>query len=398
MNKLYRYIRGYLRVRLQGAGVEAFVNIIAKNRIPFWDPMWYDSFSVEISIFKKDFIKLKELANTSFLDVINVEHVGIQNILKVIRSRIVLLLGVLISIILILYLQNYLLFYDVVGNLSIPKSQIIRALEESDIGVGTLGARLNTKRIKDHVLQKMPDLQWITVTQNGCMAKVIVRERTSIPTSRDRKGYANIVALKSGIITSQSVFEGQPLKAVGDNVLKDELLVSGVVDLERVFAVVHAQAEIFARTWYEKEVVIPQNCLSKHYQTDKHRSIWLEIGKHQIKIFGNSGIPDTSCDKIVTRKELTLPGGYRFPVSILQECYIPYQRIQTELSEHEAQWSMEKYALESVMGSMVSGEIIKQGISCFTDSNRIHLRAIFECHEMISKTVEGKWKKEDFIE
>ena len=146
------------------------------------------------------------------------------------------------------------------------------------------------------------------------------------------------------------------------------------------------------------EVVIPQNCLNKVYSGEEYLCIWLEIGKQRIKIFGNSGISDTACDKIVNRKELSLPGNHKLPVCIVQEHFLPYDVSALTVLPRDAQGSLEQYVLESVKGQMRAGSIVSEQMKMTSSNGCFRLEALFECRELISETVEGKWKIEDFIQ
>lgn len=397
MNRIFWYLKGYVRIRIKGACVEKFLNVLSKDRVPFWDPEWVDAFTVQVCVFDADRTRVVALANKTQCDISIIQAEGLGKILQKLRGRIILLLSVAFCILLIVVSQNYLMFFDVTGNEKVPEEEILRALDELDIHFGTLAANLDPKWIKDHMLNMLPQLQWVTVTQNGCFAHVVVRERSQVPEAVQRRGYANIIASRSGLITDQSISRGQALKQLGDIVEEGELLVSGIVDLERIYSVVYAQAEIFARTWHNKTVIIPQNYQEKIYSDRAHTSVWLEFGKSKIKIFGNSRISTPNCDKIIDKVKLTLPGGYTLPLSLSIESFLPYEAKDVKLSHVSAQILLEEYAYERILDSMHAGRILHYQSKWNDSGGCYQLLAQFECHEMIARTVEGKWNEEDFI-
>ena len=397
MNKVLLFLRGFVRIRINGSATDQFVNKLSENRIPFWDPIWYDPFTMELCLFRKDLTAAEKLAERTMCELTGVCIIGLVQIYSRLFRRPVLLLGILGSLILIIFAQQYLFFYDVTGNSELSDKEIIRVLDSMGVSVGIYGPDIKPKWIKDHALQLLPELQWITITQNGSMAQIVVRERQITPQVTDRKGYANIVATRSGLITQQAVYEGQAMKEVGDIVSEGELLVSGIVDLERLYSIVHAQAEIFARTWYDTEVLIPQKWLSKEYCQEEMLCVWLEFGKRHIKIFENSRISDAACDKIINRYILTLPGNNQLPIKLMIERLVPYTMSPSLLAAEEAQLVLETYAINSAEHQMTAGRILSEHTKFDSFNDCYRLRASFECHEMIAKTVEGKWKKEDFM-
>lgn len=396
MNRIYWYFRGYIRITISGASIDWAVNRITASRIPFWGLERSDDFTLHLCVFVKDIEKVRSAVSAAMCEIITQEGQGLWEVIGGIFHRPIFLIGIAISVFTVLFCQNFLLFFDVTGNKTINDTQIIREVEKLGIGFGTYGPSVKPKWIKDHILNTMPKLQWITVTQNGCTAQIVVRERPERPEVSDRKGYANVVAQRDGQITEISVLAGQPVVQPGDLVLEGELLVSGVVDLERIFSVVHAQAEIYAKTWREKTIVTPQKCLYQEQTDGSKMRVWLEIGKNRIKLFGNSGISDTACDKMISRRFLTLSEDLQLPVSLLVETMTPCVVSELSVDTSSAQAELEAYVVESVQKELVAGEIVSHQLHTAKDKGCHVLQAEFECREMIARTVEGKWNKEDF--
>ena len=299
-----------------------------------------------------------------------------------------------LSVITVVFMPRFVLFYDVSGNDTIPDEVILRELEGIGVGFGVYGPKIRSQWVEDHMLNLVNGLQWITVNQSGCKAVVEVRERPPTPQVQDRKGFSNIVATRAGIITSQSVWTGQALKKVGDTVVEGEMLVSGVVDLERTFLLTRAQAEIFAQTWRRMEAVTPLTYLEKSRTGEQQTCVWLEIGKRRIKIFGNSGISTAACDKMSDRKSLSLPEGSVLPVSLFVETYTQVELTQTDVDAVQAREQLCEAVERTALEQMAAGEILRQKQRL--ENNGVYrLRAMLECREMIAKTVESNWIEED---
>jgi len=396
MNKLYRYIRGYATASLCGVALDVVLNGLAREKIAFWDVAWLDSFNVKVSVFCADVNRVSEIAEANMCATDAIAICGFKKYSGSVLRRPVLIFGMLLALIVVLYAQNFLLFYSVSGNVEIPSEHILQKLEEIGIGFGTYGPDVKPKWIKDHLLNELPQLQWITVTQNGSLAQVVVRERPETPTISNKKGYANIIAGYDGIITSQSVLSGQAVKKVGDPVVEGEMLVSGVIDHEIKYSVVYAKAEIFARTWRNEKVVTPEKCLVKHYIDEEAVCVWIELGKKRIKIFGNSGISYTGCDKMIDKINITLPGGYQLPLSVCVEHFVSYEEKGMTVDLQQAQLVLGTSAVNNIMQQMRAGEILSESSVMTCADGRYQLDVQFECHEMIARTAEGKWNVEDF--
>ena len=396
MNKLLWYVLGYEIMEISGGSPQWAINALTHSRIPFWNMQWLDAFTVQICIFQRDADQAAEIIRSKMCETKRLRTRSLFRACSGLFHRPLLLLLTTLSVVVVLLLPKFLWFYEVTGNETVPDAQILRELDQIGVGLGTYGPNIHPKWIKDHMLEALPQLEWLTVTQNGCKAQVVVRERPPAPKTLQRRECANVIATKDGLITEQSVLAGQALHKVGDIVLRGEKLVSGIVDLETRFIVQYAQADIFARTWLQIAVKTPAFCLQKRQTEGRTHSIWLEVGNKRIKIFGNSGISYDACDKMVNRKLLSLPGNHKLPVAVVLETYIPCQLSEMRM---DAQWTremMEHYICQRVKDGMQAGEILETQLQ-FSDCDRYFLlKGTVECQEMIAETVEAKWNEEDF--
>ena len=175
-----------------------------------------------------------------------------------------------------------------------------------------------------------------------------------------------------------------------------ERLVSGLVDLERTYTLTQAKAEIYARTWRKGEAVTPSAYLQKTPTGDTFHCLWLEVGGRSIKIFGNSGILEASCDKMWERQPLTLPGGYELPVALIWETYTPYTLRAASSTESAAQLLLADYAESMTRADMVAGEILERDLDLTVRRGIYRLDWDFRCREMIARSVEFDFSEKDF--
>lgn len=395
MREILWFLRGYLILEIRGATPGWALNRFAKERIAFWRVEVKDSFTLHVCIIQKDLGRAESAAAAAMCQSSCVERIGLRQSAGGLLHRPVLLAMLAFAMAAVLVIPNFVLFYSVTGNEAVMEEEILRGLESLGIGFGTYGPRIKPQWIKNHMLNMLPQLQWITVRQNGCRAEVVVRERPAVPETEDRKGFGNVIAAQSGVITEQYVFAGQALHEVGDVVQKGEMLVSGIVDLERVYAIEKAKAEIYARTWRSQETLVPADYQAKVYSGDEWKCIWLVAGKKRIKIFGNSGISNADCDKMIETKTLSLPGGLEFPVSWVIETFRPYETETAELTESAAQLLLTACAEKMAMEQMVAGEILQRTYRLTEESGCYDLSSVLECQEMIAVSVEAYWSKED---
>lgn len=391
MTRLFRYLFGYIVVEICGAAPQWALNLLLRRRIPFWNIKWQDQLTVHLCICEKDLKDTRCVCEKAMCDIQVLKQIGTRYTLRGVRRRPVLLVGLLCGFLLAAYLQTHVLFYQVVGNITVPKEEILRQLQVLDVGFGTWGPSIRPQHLKDHLLQTIPQLQWVSVVQNGCRAQVIVRERTVMPETENRKSVAHVVASRGGIITSQSVLAGQAMQKVGDTVTKGQLLVSGFVDLERTVLPQHAQAEIYARTWYETTSVLPDNRMKKASGAKVGRCIWLRVGEKRLKICGNSGIYDGACDKMSNSITVTLPGGWMLPVSLDIQTVIRRQLVPEQVKQSDAEAQLRSFARQYLLEEMIAGRIVQHQAIVSQAQGLYRLQSVVECHEMIARSVDAEW-------
>lgn len=397
MRRLFYYLRGYAVIEICGAAPGWALNKLAEERIAFWDIEWIDALTVRLKVFRGKEATASALTQTVMCDTKIIRYCGFFQPIEQFLGRPILAVMTCMALLVSLFLPCFLFFFEVEGNEAVPEALILRELEQTGITFGTFGPRIYPREIKDHMIEALPQLQWVTVEQHGCRGKVIVRERELVPQTETKKGFANVVALQSGVITKQSVYTGQAQFQVGDTVTQGDILVSGIVDLERTYLIERANAEIFARTWREISVCIPSLYTEKTIKSDARKCIWLILGGRRIKIFGNSGISHTSCDKIISNKDLALPMGMSLPVSLEIETFTFYDEADKIMNSEAAELLLKDYPTSAVIKKMCAGEILHQSQTLREERGLFCLDAVLECHEMIAEVVEAKWNNEDFL-
>lgn len=202
---------------------------------------------------------------------------------------------------------------------ALSEGEILAAVEDAGVGIGSFWPGLSADMIRARALTALPELGFLTVNIHGSRAEVLARGREEPPELKNGSEPADVFAGKSGVITELRVLEGEAAKAVGDTVTEGELLVSArrgcALGGERL---VHARAEVIARTWYEKTAVVPLRCMLCT-ERERERTDWgLQIGKSAVFFARDSSISDTRCDTIYSVCSLRRKSTFALPVAVLK--------------------------------------------------------------------------------
>ncbi len=386
MQRLTFYLRGVLRIRAKGASPEQLPNRLARARIAFWDLRRVDDLTMELSVFRTDLFRLRQIAKKAMCSVEVLQKSGFSAAFGGLRRRPVLLLGLLCSIALVMLLQHFIWYYDISGNTQVSDLQILAALEASGAGVGTWDFSLDAQVVENHVLALLPELQQITVNLYGGCAEVLVRERDPKPELAERRTPCNLVASRSGLILEMNVLCGDAVVKPGDAVLQGQLLVSGLGDRTLWVQEMHAMGEIYAKTWQKKAAIMPDMQLCKQYTGEETCRYALILGKKRINLSPGSGISGGNCDKMTLIKPLRLPGGILLPVRLEKTVQRSY-RIQEVASADPARL-LQQTLIHELVEHAVAAEVLETAGDTAHANGLWIYQAVFTCREMIARESE----------
>ena len=386
MNPIVRFLCGEMRVRVTGASVERFLNLLSRLQIEFWDIERRDELHIELSMCRKEKKRLKDIALRSFCSTEILSERGIGLLLGPLRKRPVLVLGIALVIGLSFFLQSFVWVISVEGEGTLHKEVILRELERLDIRFGSRAASIDPQFTKMQMLNAVPELSWLSVNRTGGKLTVLFTERFPEPKERLPYETGSIVASRDGIITDYSILEGMRLCKRGDAVKEGQILVSGYEDYGLYLRAVCAEAEIYARTWHAGTVVTPANLNEKRYTGRQWTQTTILLGRKRINLCGNSGIFTDSCDKMISVKKLAV-AEYEFPVSIETATYREYALVPRELQEDDALELLRNGWLRLVRSQMVAGTVEKTDERILHDGGLYILHAQSTCNEMIARLV-----------
>lgn len=384
MNRIISFLFGSCDITVSGAAPERCINALAEEKIAFWKIRFIDEMHYSFSVLSRDRKKVDEVAVKNFCTVEQCCQTGVPLLLKKLLSRPVLLVSMLLALVLSFFLQSFVWVIEVEGNETVPTDVIVRELENQDIKFGAWAASINSQATKNRMLNAVPSLSWLAVNRSGGKLTVLVTERESGLSEEETYDTANIVAAKDGVITDYSISEGMKLCSRGDTVKEGQILVSGYEDYGLFIRNVCAEAEIYAKTWYNGTVVTPAVKMQKVYTGNTTKQVSLILGRKRIKLFGNSSISDCTCDKMVVTKRLSLP-GYTFPAAIETVVIREYTLKAVPVMPQEAQEKLREAWKRQTVSSMIAGKIENTAEHFAANHNLYILQAQSTCTEMIAK-------------
>jgi len=386
MMGVVRYFIGKARIELTGASIEGFLNAMTKQGIAFWCIERKDELHFSICVAPKDIPQAQKIAIGCFCNIEKVKSSGFREHLKSLKKRPALLIGMLLAIVASFYIQSYVLAIDISGNATLHDEEILRALAEHDIQIGSSASDIDQQLTKHRMLNTLPQLSWIGVNRNGFKLNVLVTERSFASSNRPDYAFGNIVSAKDATITKQIVLEGMKLCAVGDTVKEGQILVSGFEDYGLILKGVCAEAEIYGQTWYTGMLVRPKNTVKKRYTGKQWTQYSLIVGRKRINLCGNSSISGTTCDKMIDEIKLSVP-DYEFPIRLEKITYREYEQVPCDADTSVFQQRLREAWQELLASQMIAGKIEHTDVAFSETDDVFVLRCESTCNEMIARLV-----------
>ncbi len=373
---------GPVRIRLTSGDMSYALKLLINSNITVWDVERESELSALVSMSNADFKKAMKILKKAGASIEIRKRSGSWGLLYKMCRRSLLIAGCIVIAILTVMLPTRIFFWEVAGNDNIPANFIIAQLQQEGVSFGCKRSEIRSEKIKNQLLAQIPQLEWVGVTTSGCVAKIWVSESQTIKENEKDEAFGNIVAVCDGIVNTVTVTKGNPICKPGQAVQKGQVLISGYEDCGFVLKHSGAEGEVYANTYRKIDGVSLVSGAQRMDLNSVFKKFTIRIGKKLIKLSKDSGISHTTCVKMYMERYVTLPGGFRLPVSLITETHYAYALSTCILSEDDLAWlsgEVESYLLSQMLG----GTILTSEFSLHTADDLCKFRGAYSCAEQI---------------
>ncbi len=348
---LFRFISGFLCIKIMGDSPETLLNIAAINRITLWDLRCCKGFiSGKVSI--KGFKRLRLLRKRGVHSIKISSRCGLPFFVAKNKNRIGFLTGVCLYFAVLITLSSFIWCINAEGQISVPESEVITLCDELGIRLGTPKSRIKEKNYAELLLLRDERFAWCAFNVEGCVLNVNLTETQDNEKSETP---SNLKAGYSGIIKRIDVTTGTVCKTVGEQVNVGELLVSGVETDARGTRFVRSNGVITAETVrefkakgrFKTEKSIPTGII-------KRQSV-LELFGLKLPLFLGKVKGNYTADTSVKQARLF---GVKLPISLTTKQYKITEKKKINYTEKQLVDILEK-------------DIKKQLKECNTDKSEL---------------------------
>lgn len=377
-----RYLRGYVRIRVQGFSPERFLNMCSYHQIFIWG-LAPDGSGYEMFVSIRDFRRLKPLVKKTHTKLTVTGRYGFPFFLFRYRKRKLFFIGLFLCIAL---LKMYSLFiWDIhfEGNEKWPDETLTEYLYSVGVAPLMLKSEVDCPGIVKNIRKEYNDIVWVSASLDGNRLKIQIKENEDILDEDQENGEeevsgeerpTDLIASSDGIITSIVTRSGVPQVHVGDQVKKGDILVLGRVDIVNDSGEVtgyqyqHADADIYADTELAYTDSISRIYQEKVRDGKKKYQPYIRIGNFTISV-GSISCNYERSDLAVRERQLKAGENFYLPVSYGLRTVTSYAFEEKTYSDEEVR------EILSANFRRFCDELEEKGIHIRENSVKIHLYA-----------------------
>lgn len=329
---------------------------------------------------EKDYRRVKQAAEKAGMTLTPQKVTGLPLLARRCRARAGIFAGLLAGALLLWYLSGGLWELRVTGNETLGAEEILDALAEEGIRVGARTARLDCAEAERQMQARLPRLSWIAVNITGCRATAEVREATEPPETPPEGEYANVVAARDGVILRADVLSGEGQPKIGEAVVKGDLLVSGVVEMNNGrYRLTEAKAVIEALT--KTELSLTAQSVFPAQVPEHRRTVYA------VRFFGVRlplGLP-TPEGEAETGSRLLQSRRTVFPVGTERDVAVTFSERPVTLDEDRTRLLCFATFCEQAAERYREAKVLRRSIVFFPEEEGCGVVAKYECVENIAR-------------
>ncbi len=295
---MIRYLRGYVRIRVEGYSPERFLNLCSFHQIFIWGLTPVGN-AYEMYMTLSGFRQIKPYARKTHTKVLILQKTGLPFFLRRYRKRKLLFTGVFLCIVLLKVYSMFIWDVHFEGNEKWTDETLIEFLASKNVSPFMLKSRVDCPQIVKDIREEYQDIVWVSASVDGSRLKIQVKENEDTfweegDPAKDAEGSeeapvseeahpTDLVATEDGVITDIITRSGVPQVHAGDTVKAGDILVLGRIDVTddsgEVIGYQYEQsdADVFADTQIEYSDSMPLTYEDKIYDGRERAQVYLRL-------------------------------------------------------------------------------------------------------------------------
>lgn len=242
----WRFLFGYISIKICGENCEKLINKAAANGINIWNLKYKNGVLLgNISI--QNFCKLREIKRNTKCKISILKKYGVVFYLKKYKNRVGFIFGGFLFFLILFFLSNYVWVINVEGNKNIKYNEIVESCKKIGIYEGMLKNKINNKYSAQRLQLSQKGIAWCSFNLEGSVLTINISE-TKQTNKEERQTPTNLKSKIEGKIKKIDVTSGDVKVKIDDIVSKGDILVSGISETSNSTLFIHSQGQIIAET------------------------------------------------------------------------------------------------------------------------------------------------------
>lgn len=411
MISFLNFLNGYYKIYICGLCPERFLNLCTRKGLLLWK-LTRRKEGYQFYVNRKSYDNLLSIQEKTHTTIEIQGKYGLPFFLYRYRKRKLFFAGMIGCGLFIYYLSLFIWDIQIEGTLRYTEEEIEKYLMEKDIHTGIKKTKIHCAGLEEEIREDFPDAAWVSCDIEGTRFRVHLKESIDEANKETKKSDSepkDIVASKSGQITSIITRNGTPLVKKGDKVKQGDTLISGVIYIYNEFdelletSKVLADGDIRAKTVLNYEDSFPLIYYAKSYTGRKKVHYQFYLGDYKLALPGKN-IPYESYDKLDEKHQLKLGHNIYLPFSFEKTTIREYLAVKKnygkEGAKEKANKKLNRYLKEQkengieivsshVQISFEEGKCVAKGtITVIQSIGRV--RKIKDTNEIKKEEKEGK--------
>lgn len=336
----FRFLRGYLRIRVWGYSPERFMNLCCNHNILLWDIEKCSEDSYHMNISLNGYFQIRPFVRKTGTKVAVLSKFGLPFFIPHLKLHSFFLIGIVGTFLFLFWTTGYVWKIEMTGNNELQTKELMDFLEEKDIKIGSKKNIVQVEELEKAIRTEFPNITWTSVQLEGTKLWIQIKENDKILTVEEKtKKASDLVAEKDGIVTSIITRNGVPMVKAGDEVKAGDILVSGRVpiynDAGEVinYQLYAADADVYLECSYQFQATMPISYILHDYTGKEYKSIYLKLFDKEISF------PDyrekENCDVTENRKQLEALEQWFLPFFYGIDSYTEYNPVKAKYTKEE---------------------------------------------------------------
>lgn len=380
MLKLLRWLRGYARFSISG-GPERFLNQCARSGVMLWD--MHGGADASACVVAAQYRHLRRCARRSGCRLRLQKKTGLPFRAVRVTKRRGLLAGAVLFVLILEFLGQRVWCVDVQGNQLLTEPQVQQVLQDIGLRPGISCKSVNPVLFAQRIMHNLPQVRWVTVNTQGCVAHVVLEEQVEKPGMDKTDGFYNLTASRVGQIVKMEIYRGTPQVMLGEAVVEGQLLISGIVeDSNGAASLEHAAGRVIAATQREWSTQI-------ELARPERRPTGEMVVRRSVTLFGLQlpltlvGQPEGDYEREDLRTRFRIH-GVELPISFYEERWMQQDSVDVELTQEQALEEARAALQAHIETEWKDITVLDRQETTQVQDGKFHFSVVLKCEENIA--------------